>query len=416
MISQETLYQLIYKEDWKSAIDELYLHRKEIANDSMLTCAGKIFETAFFSKINGDSSAETGRYLDTLYILHHGNFYQLSEDNYKLLILELVRRKPLKEAANYAKSFPNDPICKITIENAAAKEVEEAGEQSKIPMNWIEIFNRLFELINNQGDTATYVSGPKFINVVRETQPYFPDYQQYIDQRNKEGKSTSRKIFFYDILTGLDELSRKSVLIRFLDILKPFRTSQVEQIEQLLGLRTMQDEPETLTESGSKETLDVSPKVFISYSWDDENHKRWVLNLANRLRSNGVDVILDRYYLNAGKSVTHFVERSISDAKKILIIFTPNYKLKADQRKGGVGYEYSIMNNSLYSNQTSNDKIIPVLRMGTMIESIPDFMQQYIHLDLTKDETFENSYTDLLREIYNEPAIQIPEIGNRPVF
>ena len=32
----------------------------------------------------------------------------------------------------------------------------------------------------------------------------------------------------------------------------------------------------------------TEPKVFISYSHDSEEHKSWVLQLATRLRSNGV--------------------------------------------------------------------------------------------------------------------------------
>ena len=419
MLSQETLYQLIIKEEWKQILTELYKHRKDIVNDVMLGHAGKVFEQAFFTKIKGSSkNGEIIEYLDTLYILHNGNFYKLSEENYKSLITELVRLKPLQEAANYARAFPDEPVCKEVIEQALPQnDYEKQPNRNLIPMNWIEIFNRLFEIINDQGDTATYFSGPKFINVVRETEPYFPDYSQYIDQRNKEGKSTSRKIFFYDILIGLNQASRSSVMIRLLDLLRPFKPVQVEQIERLLGTRSEEKRSEfSALSTPASPVLEMAPKAFISYSWDDEGHKAWVLNLANRLRSNGVDVILDRYYLTAGKSVTHFVENSLRDAQKVIIIFTPNYKLKADKRDGGVGYEYSIMNISLYQNQSGNDKIVPVLRTGSMSDSIPDFMQQYIHIDLRNDATFETSYIDLLREIYNEPSIKMPEIGKRPTF
>lgn len=41
----------------------------------------------------------------------------------------------------------------------------------------------------------------------------------------------------------------------------------------------------------------MAPTVFISYSHDNELHKNWVLQLATRLRSNGVDVLLDRWNL-----------------------------------------------------------------------------------------------------------------------
>jgi hypothetical protein len=40
-------------------------------------------------------------------------------------------------------------------------------------------------------------------------------------------------------------------------------------------------------------------------------------------------------------------------------------------------------------------------------------MQQYIHIDMRNDENYENSYTDLLREIYDEPEILKPEIGTK---
>ena len=38
--------------------------------------------------------------------------------------------------------------------------------------------------------------------------------------------------------------------------------------------------------------------MFISYSHDSQEHKKWVLELAYRLRNNGIDAILD--YLHLG--------------------------------------------------------------------------------------------------------------------
>jgi hypothetical protein len=90
--------------------------------------------------------------------------------------------------------------------------------------------------------------------------------------------------------------------------------------------------------------------------------------------------------------------------------------LKADIRAGGVGYEYWIINAELYQNQTLNEKIILVLRVGEFTDSIPAFMQQYNHIDIRKDLHFENSYMDRLREIFNEPSIIKPEIGTKPIF
>jgi hypothetical protein len=420
MLSQENIYQLVFKEQWTDILNLLHTNRTEISSDLLLQQAAIIFEQEFFEKIKNYSKdrKDIEKNLETLYLLNHGKFFKLSDNNYKTLILELVKRKPLDVAVDYAKQFPDEEICKIIISDFEKKKLKEEGfkfiQPKNITMDWIEIYNRLFELINIQGDAATYFSGSRFINTIREFEPYFPDYAQFIEQRNREGKSTSRKIFFYDILIGLKEEIRIKVVDRIIEIIKPFQLEKTEKIEELLGREAPQKK--VIVFSEQKNELSENPVVFISYSWDNELHKEWVLNLANRLRSDGVDAILDRYYLKPGKNLPHFVEDSISKAERIIIVFTPNYKLKADKRTGGVGYEYSIMNAELYNKQTSNEKIIPVLRAGSKEDSIPAFMQQFIHLDIRNDENFENSYVDLLREIYNEPAIQKPKLGTKPLF
>ena len=84
------------------------------------------------------------------------------------------------------------------------------------------------------------------------------------------------------------------------------------------------------------------PTVFISYSHDNAEHTEWILSLSKDLLENGVDVILDQYELSAGKEMTFFMERAVL-ADKILIILTPEYNSKATNRKGGVGFELSLI-------------------------------------------------------------------------
>lgn len=43
-----------------------------------------------------------------------------------------------------------------------------------------------------------------------------------------------------------------------------------------------------------------SPIVFISYSWEDEEHKDWAMQLVDRLIADGVDAHIDRYELALG--------------------------------------------------------------------------------------------------------------------
>ncbi len=159
-----------------------------------------------------------------------------------------------------------------------------------------------------------------------------------------------------------------------------------------------------------------APTVFISYSWDNEAHKAWVLNLAKRLIDNGVDVTLDQFELGLGKNLSHFMERAVADADKVLLILTENYKLKAEGRQGGVGYEYSMINSALYKTQTNNSKFLPVLRGEDRTASTPIFVDAFVNLDMRDDAQFSATLEELLRAIYEKPKVVKPKLGQMPDF
>lgn len=409
-MNQEEILTHVQNQNWKPVLKFLHLNKKEIKSDQLLQFASKVFESEFFRSLHQDENNIVYDYLEDLYLLNSGEFHVLENGNYEILVSELAKGSSGQAAFNYAKLFPDNPICKQIIETYTSSNYENEKTHSKMKIsrqNWIGLYNRLFEVINNQSDQSTYFSGPRFINTLKEFDTYHPDYTQYIGLRNEQGKSTSRKIFFFDILMELHENTRKAFVNRILEMVEPFVPEQIIPIKALLG----GEKPKKVVATPEFDS-EVS-NVFISYSWDDETHKKWVLELANKLMKEGINVLLDRYELRLGKSLPHFVESSIKKADRIIIVFTPNYKLKAEKRAGGVGYEYSIMNAELYENQTQNDKVIPILRKGTKTESIPEFMQQYIHLDMTKNETFDNSFIDLKREINDEPEIVKPELGKK---
>lgn len=157
--------------------------------------------------------------------------------------------------------------------------------------------------------------------------------------------------------------------------------------------------------------------VFISYSWDSEEHKEWVLKLANYLiEKGGCDVILDQYDLTAGGNMTYFMEKSVEEADKVLLILTPNYKLKADNRQGGVGMEYSMISQGLYNMQTNNKKFLPILKEGNIQESAPTYIQTTIYHDMSKDILFDKYGFELLRIIHQKPKLVKPKPGVIPDF
>src|SRR5690625_167621 len=84
-------------------------------------------------------------------------------------------------------------------------------------VNWVGAYNRVFEIIDRREPEGCYFSGPRFIDKVRELDPYFPNYKQYLNDRQTSGSSTSRRDFFYDILMGLGEGERVRLLNSILD-------------------------------------------------------------------------------------------------------------------------------------------------------------------------------------------------------
>ena len=155
-----------------------------------------------------------------------------------------------------------------------------------------------------------------------------------------------------------------------------------------------------ITSSGvSRDAMgDVNPKAFVSYSWDDDNHKKWVAQLATRLRSDAVEVILDKWHAMPGDQLPKFMEREIRENDYVLIICTPNYKKKLDNRSGGVGYEGDIMTGEIFS-QGNHRKFIPILACGTWEDAAPSWLKGKYFIDLSRDHLFERGYNDLLTTV-----------------
>lgn len=217
-------------------------------------------------------------------------------------------------------------------------------------------------------------------------------------------------------------LNAPEVLINFLSINKSqipahkeilFNTLSPVILELFVDLTPKdQSYAEELTNMGDTN----EPLVFISYSWDDDAHRNWVREFADDLIKNGVKVIIDTYDLRLGGNRTFFMERSVEEADFVLVIFTPAYRDKSNKRTGGAGYEYTIINQELYENMSNNKKIIPILRRGSINDSIPSFIKQYIVSDFTDDSLYGEKLDDVLRLIYNEPKQQRPLPGSKPKF
>ena len=157
----------------------------------------------------------------------------------------------------------------------------------------------------------------------------------------------------------------------------------------------------------------MTSTCFVSYSHDDEHHLNWVLQLATRLRFNGVDMILDRWNLRLGQDVAAFMEKGLSKSRRVLCICSENYVRKANNKEGGVGYEKKIITAEMMSDPNS-DWVIPVIRNNSGNQKVPIFLAGCLYIDFEDDLLYEAKYEELLRSLLDEPVLPIPKLGKNP--
>ena len=159
----------------------------------------------------------------------------------------------------------------------------------------------------------------------------------------------------------------------------------------------------------------MEKKVFISYAWTNDAYQKKVIDLATRLREDGINVILDIWDLHTGADRFLFMEKSVTESNKVLILCNKMYKEKADNRYGGAGQETMIIAPEVYE-KNEPEKFIPIIMERNLLgkEYIPQYLKSLIYIDYT-DKDIESQYKNLLYAIYGVTKDIKPRIGAVPV-
>jgi hypothetical protein len=158
-------------------------------------------------------------------------------------------------------------------------------------------------------------------------------------------------------------------------------------------------------------------RVFISYSWDSEQHKDWVRDFADALAANGIDIILDQYDLRPGEDRFQFMGTSVREADAVLCVCTPQYVAKANSRASGVGVETSLITPQFYQRMSSAKQFIPIIRYSAAGSSTtPDYLSALLFIDFREDAQFPAQLESLLRHLHQQPKFRKPPVGPKPKF
>ncbi|KMV28345.1 SEFIR domain-containing protein [Photobacterium swingsii] len=156
-----------------------------------------------------------------------------------------------------------------------------------------------------------------------------------------------------------------------------------------------------------------NPKVFISYSHDNEEHKDWVYKLATDLMAKGIDTILDQWDLELGANLPKFMENGLHDSDRVLVVCTDNYNSKSNNSLGGVGFENTILTTELMYNQQTT-KFIPIIRSVSSQQKTPRCLASRLYIDFSNDEYIDDSFNQLVHEIYGLKLRPKPKLGKNP--
>lgn len=153
-----------------------------------------------------------------------------------------------------------------------------------------------------------------------------------------------------------------------------------------------------------------TPKIFISYCRSSQG--RWAVELATRLRNDGVDVQMDVWHLKPGDDMYAFMERMVTDRSvaKVLILCDKEYCERSNKRKGGVGVEAQIISPALYG-AVAQSKFIPILREFRRSKAVmPAYLMNRYALDFSSEAGVDQHYPLLLDLIYGVER-EIPPLG-----
>ncbi|HLO60332.1 MAG TPA: toll/interleukin-1 receptor domain-containing protein [Bacteroidales bacterium] len=226
-----------------------------------------------------------------------------------------------------------------------------------------------------------------------------------------------RKINLPLLGTGAGKLSSLSV---FKSYIEKFSSRNSESLEFIIY--TPSREVYNNLKSGFEANTDKvngnktkNPRVFISYAGDDKDNALWVKNLVVKLRKNGIDARIDAFHLKPGVDLPQWMTNELILADKVILICDYNYMIKADIRKGGVGWETMIIQGDMLSQGDSKTKYIALIREKSVDKALPIYMKSKLAVNWGKNpEISDADFEQLVLSLF-DCDIE-PELGPIPQY
>jgi hypothetical protein len=160
--------------------------------------------------------------------------------------------------------------------------------------------------------------------------------------------------------------------------------------------------------------LERALRVFISYSHDSAEHADRVLDLADHLRRDGVEAMIDQYVESPPEGWPRWMDRQIDESDFVLLVCTETYYRRVMGReeagKGlGVQWEGMLVYQHIFDTATANARFVPVLFRPWASEFIPRPVKGATFYFADTDDGYEGLYRRLTAQPKTPPPPVQPQ-------
>jgi hypothetical protein len=160
--------------------------------------------------------------------------------------------------------------------------------------------------------------------------------------------------------------------------------------------------------------VDEAPRVFLSYSDDSARHAERVLELAQWLRSHGVDARVDQFEHSPEEGWPRWIYRQIRESDFVLVVCTPAYLERCEgevpRARGAdkaVKFESHLSLQEIHDAEGRNRKFVPVLFDDADVgECVPLPLRGATFYRLPEQRE------DLYRRLSDQPKVRAAPLGS----
>ncbi|WP_343614988.1 hypothetical protein [Flavobacterium sp.] len=226
--------------------------------------------------------------------LNRSKFKALEYELEKFNLVEFVRGRDNSTLDGQCEYFISSKGMDYVSNNKSTIALFKNQENSNIEeKNWVRAFNRLFKILNG----SAYMTGSAFLDIAREVDDSIPSYKVYIEERKSEGKSQSRKDFFFEVIKEMPEYGKMEF---YETIIKDLEKKVPDELEDLKSLFEKKESVIKKREIPSKDFSielynDVLTTIYKAYRGAEQKPSIYSGKGEEDLRDYGLAFLESRY-------------------------------------------------------------------------------------------------------------------------